>query len=376
MRTRRFIACCSLLLLACGCRIEPPLYLRQAIDFEIALTPDLDVDLLWQADWKDRWAFAWDAASNGSLGYEAPRSTRMHSYVRDLDGQTASAQVFNFMGTSGSARIMTGMYDFLFYNNDSEALLFDAESRPDDIYAYTRVVSPGLQLSMPVQTLAQKVAGSKSDGGMKAENDPVVLQPDGLFTLFTPEQLISDDVADYEFIDGRYVIRITGTMHPADFIWLFQVRLLNNRGRVVGSGGGCALTGMADGVDLKTGVTGTDNVTVPSDLLLNRTADPDLMAARFVSFGIPGCNAYAPASVRDAPEGEHFLVLNILYNNGSYNNLRVDVTGQLRALPTGGVITLELDVDDFPPESGGQGGGFAAVMQDWDERVGEVVITR
>lgn len=376
MRTRRFIACCSLLLLACGCRIEPPLYLRQAIDCEIDLTPDLDVDLLWQADWKARWAFAWDAASNGPLGYEAPRSTRMHSYVRDLDGQTASAQVFNFTGTSVRTRIMTGAYDFLFYNNDSEALLFDTATRPNDVYAYTRVISPGLQLTMPVQTLAQKLAGSKADGGLKAENDPVVLQPDGLYTCWLPDRFVSDDPDVCELVDGRPVVRITGTLSPADFIWLVQVRLLNNRGRVVGSGGGCALTGMADGVDLKTGVTGTGTVTVPSDLLLNRTADPDLMGARFVSFGIPGCNAYAPASVRDAPEGEHFLVLNILYNNGTYNNIRVDVTGQLRALPTGGVITLELDVDDFPPESGGQGGGFSAIMQDWDEQVGELVITQ
>ena len=83
-----------------------------------------------------------------------------------------------------------------------------------------------------------------------------------------------------------------------------------------------------------------------------------------------------PASIAAAPAGEHFLVLNVAYNNGTSKNIHVDLTDQVRALPTGGVITLELDVDDFPPESGGQGSGFSAIMKDWDEHVGEFVITQ
>lgn len=368
---------CSLLLLACGCRIEPPLYLRQPVDLEVDLAMDLEVDLLWQADWKARWTFAWDAQVYGPLGYEAPRSTRMHTYAYNAAGETASEQVDNFLGTSGTVRITAGTYDFLFYNNDSEALLFDTASSRYDVYAYTRTISPGLQQSTPVMTLSQKQAGTRADSGTETDDEPVVLQPDGLYSGFLQDRLISDNPEDWELIDGRRVARITGTLSPADFIWLVQVRLLNNDGRVIGSAGGSALTGMAGSVDLKTGQTGTKTVTVPTDLYVNRSVDPDLMGARFVSFGLPGCNACDPQSVAAAPAGTHLLVLSILYYNGTYNNIRVDVTDQLRALPTGGVISLEIDVNDFPPEGGQQNpGGFSALLEDWDERVGEVVITR
>ena len=376
MKARRLIAWCPLLLLACGCRIDPPLFLRQAIDLDIELQVDLDVDRKWQADWKARWIFPWNARALGELGYEAPASVRMHSYAQDAGSDVDPSKMFNFQGMSGRIRLIAGTYDFLFYNNDSEALLFDTKILPDDVYAYTRVVSPGLQLSSPVLTALQKRAGTKADVEMKAADDPVVLQPDALFSLSAPEQTVSDDPADCELVDGHPVVRFRGTLTPATYIWLIQIRLLNNAGRVIGSTGGCALTGMAEGVDLKTNVSGATNVTVPTDVHVESAADPDLLGARLVSFGIPGCDPYDPASIAAAPAGEHFLVLNVAYNNGTSKNIHVDLTDQVRALPTGGVITLELDVDDFPPESGGQGSGFSAIMKDWDEHVGEFVITQ
>ena len=375
MKARRLIIWFLLPLFACGCRIDPPLHLRQAVDVDVALELDLDVVALWQVDWEARWNFGWNARLLGGVEYDEPGSIRMYSYARNAAGEIASRQEYNFMGTSGIIRAIAGSYDFLFHNNDSEALLFDTTTDTYNVYAYTRVISPGLQLSSPVLTLSQKESATKAGVEMKADSDPVVLQPDGLFTLYTPDQFISDDPADYEYIDGRYVIRVGGTLTPADYIWLIQIRLVNNNGRVVGSAGGCALTGMADGVDLKSNVSGTTTVTVPADVYINRETDPDLMGARIVSFGIPGCNAYDPQSVAAAPAGEHFFVLSVAYNNGAYKNIHVDLTEQVRALPTGGVIDLELDVDDFPPESGETGDGFNALVQDWDEHTGEVTIT-
>ena len=75
------------------------------------------------------------------------------------------------------------------------------------------------------------------------------------------------------------------------------------------------------------------------------------------------------------PEQSHFLVLNVAYVNGSWRNIRMDVTDQVRALPLGGVITLEIDVDDFPPdETAGGGGGFNALIGDWNEETGSTTI--
>ena len=376
MKACKYIVYCLLVLTLSACRIDPPLHLRQTLDLEVGLELDLNVDLMWQIDWNAEWQYNWNAEIYGELGYEEPASIRMHAYAHDATGEVASDQVYNFMGKSGSLQAVAGVYDFLFYNNDSETLLFDTSRNAFDVYAYTRVISPGLLESSSVMSVRQKQTGTKAAEEMTAADDPVVLEPDPLFSLLSPSQIISDDPEDYEFIDGRYIIRISGTLMPANYIYLIQVRLLNNNGRVRGSAGGCALTGMAGGVDLRTNITGTETVSVPADLHINRLSDPDLLAARLVSFGIPGCNGYDPASVAAAPTGKHFLVLSLAYNNATHKNIHMDVTDQVRALPTGGVITLELDVDDFPPEEGqpGDGGGFNALVQDWDEHVGAVTI--
>ena len=199
MTKRTLILLCSLLPSVCSCRIEPPLHLRQTVDVDVALELDLDVVALWQVDWEARWNFDWNTQILGELEYNEPESIRMYAYTRNADGEIASRQEYNFMGTSGRIRAVAGSYDFLFHNNDSEALLFDTTTDPYNVYAYTRVISPGLQLSTPIQTLSQKAEATKAGVEMKADSDPVVLQPDGLFSLFTPDQFISDDPADFEF---------------------------------------------------------------------------------------------------------------------------------------------------------------------------------
>lgn len=378
MKARKLIALGTLLLLVCGCRIDPPLHLRQTLDLEVDLELDLDVETIWQVDWETRWQYQWNADLLGPLGYEEPSSIRMHSYAQGPDGKDVSHQTYNFTGHSGHLKAVAGTYDFLFHNNDSEAVLFTEDEERYEIYAYTHVISTGLKDSSPVKTRSQKATGTKAlPDELPSADDPVVLAPESLFSLYRPGVVISEDPAAYEYIDGRYVIRIGGVMRPADFIWLFQIRLHNNNGRVVGSAGGCALTGMAEGVSLRSGVSSTTTVSVPTDVRVNRAVDPDLLGARLISFGIPGCNAYDPASVAAAPAGEHFFVLSVAYNDGGYKNIHIDVTDQLRALPTGGVITLDLDVNDFPPDQGqhdGDGGGFDALLKDWQEERGGVTI--
>ena len=154
------------------------------------------------------------------------------------------------------------------------------------------------------------------------------------------------------------------------YIYLFQIRLLNNRGRVTGSIGGAALTGMADDVCLPTKMNATSTASVPMNVYINKDDDPDLMGARVLTFGLPGCNPADEASVAAAPAGTHYLVVNVCFATGNFKNIRIDVTEQVRALPTGGVITLELDVDDFPPELTDPpitgGGGFNPLITNWE----------
>lgn len=376
MKARRLIALGLLLLLVCGCRIDPPLYLKRPAEVDVVLDANVELDVMWQIQWEELWEFQWNTAILGPLGYEEPASMRLHAYALDENDRFLSHQTYNFMGHSGRLSIYPGYYGFLFHNNDSEANLFESKGDLEDIYAYTRKISSGLQSSSGIQTLQQK-ALTKAPETYDPSNDPVVLAPDGLFSFFKPKEWISGNLEDYEYIDGHYVYRIEGKLRPVTFIYLIQVRLHNNNGRVVGSAGGAVVTGMAEKTNLHTGETVTDVVSVPLDVRINKAADPDLLGARVLTFGIPGCNPYDPASVEAAPHVPHFFVLSVSYNDGGYKNIRIDITDQVRALPTGGVIQLELDVDDFPPSpepQPGGGGGFDALIGGWDEQTGSQTI--
>lgn len=375
----RAVILSAVLFSLCSCRIDPPLHLRKAVEVEVEVDTQVDVDVMWQINWETEWDYVWNVEALGPLGYVPPTGMRLHAYTLGPDGEYVAYQVHNFAGEESRVRVFAGMYDFLFHNNDSESILFSAESNYDDVYAYTRMISKGLRTSSLVKSSRQKgnsatpdtKAEEDSDESQEFENYPVVLMPDCLYSLFDQGQEVSDNLEDYEYIDGRYVFRIKGELHPSTFIYLVQVRLLNNDGRVIGSAGGAALTGMSEGVNLQTGVTSTNIVSVPMDVRVNRTADPDLMGARLISFGIPGCTPYDDASVA-ASESQHFLVLSVSYKDGGYTNIHVDVTDQVRALPLGGVITVELDVNDFPPEQPdpGGGGGFEALIGGWEEQRG------
>lgn len=375
MRTFKHI---FFLLLLCAqesaCNIMPELHLRQPIQTRIELETEVNLNLMWQVEWEAQWEFPWNESVLGVLGYKEPASISAHVYpLNEEDGQHKAHYMQNFYGTTANMPVSVGEYDLLFHNNDSETLLFSNQEQLESPYCSTRIISSGLKDSQSVLSTVQKAEeDTKADDTVIQE--PVALMPDGLFVLYDQGEIISGNLEDYEYIDGKYVLRILGTMNPATYIHLFQLHLVNNEGRVVGSNGGGALTGVAAGVDLFTRVSARTSVCVPTDIYYYR--EKDLMAARFVSFGIPGCNPYEGQSVENAPEGKHFLVLNISYSNGNWKNIRIDVTQAIRERPLGGLIDLTLDVNDFPPEGGtpGDGGGFDALIDDWAEEHGETTI--
>lgn len=349
------------------------------MDTDITLSTQIGLDFVWQVDWEAKWHFAWDTEVYGPIGYTEPASTRVHIYTQGIDGKPVSHTVYNFMGSEGQVPIFAGIHDVLFHNNDSEYLLFRTDEESSEIFAYTRVISKGLQSSTPTMTMAQKASAYQAelDDEDVPDDDPVAFAPDGLFSLYSKDVVVSDNPDDYEYIDGRYVVKIEGEMEPSTFIYLFEIRLNNNNGRVIGSQA-AALTGVAGGVNLNTGITSSTIVSIPMEVYLNNEADQDLLGARVMTFGIPGCNPFDPESVAQAPQTRHYLVVNVRYNNGGSRNIRIDVTRDLRACPTGGVIDLAVDVDDFPPTppEPHQTGGFEALVSEWDEEVGEIEIKR
>jgi hypothetical protein len=294
----------------------------------------------------------------------------LHIYPHDDQGGHLSHTEKKFRGKTTEIPFVAGTYDLLFHNNDSEVLLFREDEGTDDIICYTRVISSGLKDSNPVKTEMQKAMGTRATG-KAPENEPVTYMPDGLFSLYDRNREITDNLDDYEYIDGKYVILIKGELTPASYIHLVQVNLKNNNGRIIGSGG-AVLTGVADGVNLMTKTGERQTVSVPTEVMMDE--ELDMLGMHFCSFGIPGCNPYDAGSV-NASVSEHCLVLNVIYANNSYTNISVDLTDLVRALPLGGVIVLDLDVDDFPPGGGGEGSGFDALISEWDDISAGATIT-
>ena len=354
-----------------GCTIEPILHLRKAIRTMVVVEPKINVDVMWQLNWAINWQFNWNVTALGPVGYTAPASLRMHVFTHGPEGEPVSHFVHNFVGDETQLEIFVGTHDLLFHNNDSEALLFQQDGDLGHVHSYTRKLANGLKASTQVLTIPQKLAGQTKAPSEFIE--PVNLTPDNLFSLYNQNQVITDNLDDYEYIDGKYVLRIEGELDPSTFIYLFQIRLLNNDDRVIGSAGGAALTGMSQGVDLMTRQTWEPTASYLMDVYMDKPQD--MLGAKVFTFGIPGCNPYDAASVAAAPDGSHYLVLNVSYVNGSNKNISLDVTDKIRELPLGGVIDLEIDVNDFPPdESAGGDGGFVALIGDWDEQTGSATI--
>ena len=284
MKTRLLIS--SLVLaasLAVGCSIEPPLFLREKVQSIVSVEAEVNINLMWQIDWEVQWTYRWDSETMGPEGYNKDiEAMSLHIYPHNDQGGHLSHTTKNFLGNTTEIPFIVGTYDFLFHSNDSEVLLFREAEGKDDIICYTRVISSGLRNSSPVQTQQQKLMESKA-AGKAPENEPVTYMPDDLFSLYNKGYTITDNLDDYKYIDGKYVILIKGELTPASYIHLVQVNLKNNDGRIIGSGG-AVLTGVADGVNLMTKTGESNTVSVPTEVMMDD--EKDMLGMRFSSFGV------------------------------------------------------------------------------------------
>lgn len=141
---------------------------------------------------------------------------------------------------------------------------------------------------------------------------------------------------------------------------------------------------MARSVNLNTGVTGADAITVNFFMRMKQdVADKngnkvDVIGRKVLTFGIPKLNpskldarAYLESlqKVRDADlNNRHYIDVKMQFYNGKDSTFVFDVTDQARRLFRGGVITVELDMDKVPVPNRSGGSGFDAVVEDYEEK--------
>ena len=168
---------------------------------------------------------------------------------------------------------------------------------------------------------------------------------------------------------------------PITYIYLTQVILRHNNGRITSVDGNANLSGMARSTVLNTGRSGEDPITVYYNVRMKNNMPithpirgvpkgeiTDIVGGRLMSFGLcsTAANSISRADEVSDPY-HHYMDVTMQFNNGMDSTFVFDVTDQVRKRYKGGVITVVLDVDTVPIPARKGGSGFDAVVKDFEE---------
>lgn len=373
-----------------SCQREPPLNLHKgSTDLDMDLpNVDLELQVVWdylfdyntEYDWQAEWFYGWDAMDEemfGKLGYTEPTAYDIRRYFTGNTkyGSHTSPYRHYIEGKVLYAKYDYGFWDFLAWNDIKtsdgiQSIRIDEESTYDYVTAYTGQTMIPTRYDAPHYTRA-------------------FYQPEELFAGYESGIEINHNLDGFVFDAARncWVRKLNMTLQPVTYIYLIQVILHHNgrNGRKVTSIDGISnLSSMARSVNLNTGVTGPDAITVnynmrmKYDLLVRNSEKADIIGGKVMTFGIPNLNphkldtrAYAESleKVNAADKDNyHYIDVTMQFSNGKDSTLVFDVTKQVRRLFRGGVITVELDMDTVPLPHRAGGSGFDAVVKDFEHK--------
>lgn len=328
------------------------------------LTLGLAYDLKWYTHWQPGvsldpdWEIEWSAVVP-----QEPEGVRLITYPRygSISGQT-----YNLPRKGGKLNMTAGTHDLLFYNNDTEYILFSGT---------------GAQASATTRTR------TRASYSKLYPDEVTVNPPDMLFAAYFEELYIEDD----DELKAHTILEKTldVTLSPRVFSYVIRYEFESGLEYVAQSRG--ALTGMSGSVYLSSGHTDDDPVT----LLYDCTKRSWGCESSIRSFGVPGIRLEdAPDEgeninpLPDITRGDHYLsynrneankVINVTQNyehrltlelyliNGKEKVIELDVTEQVNNQPRGGVIVVKgLKVTEEEGQES-TGGGFDAEVDDWED---------
>lgn len=301
--------------------------------FHIRVIADyrLDWEELGYRDWSVLWPDNYIPYDN--LRPYRPNGLRVVNY--NPEGQY---NIHNFTNsTGGVVTLYEGENDLLFYNNDTEYIVFSRYDSGVSTRAYTRASTRTVTRATYTPNLEFTDAGERT-----------VNAPDMLF-------------ANYR---NGYIS--TKTLGPVDFpvelqplVFTYKIRYEFSEGLEYVAMARGALSGMAESVLMDTGETSEQGATIVYDCDLT-----DFGARALVkSFGIPG---FPNPNYPMTRVVKHGLNLEVMLRNGKLMTFDFDVTDQVNAQPHGGVIVVSGIV--VKKEDGVQGSGsFDVEVDDWGE---------
>lgn len=385
-----FVIVSAAALFIASCDPIPPLHLRDgaAVETDLPIV-EIDLDVMWHYDlayefgyesyydWRKEWKYGWDAQDSaifGSIGYTMPEAFNIRRYYHAYDTLSPRNQVLrdHVDGYKFRAQYQYGYYDFLVWNDiissdGTQSVILDEESTLDSVTVVTNPTIYGSRYQAPSRIYSYN-------------------QPDELFSAEAENVYISRNYEDYDYYDEAthtYYKQLGMTLFPVVYIYLTQVIIHHNWGRVEGTDGMANFSNMAYSTSLNSGIAGKDAVTVHYNNRLKKdmpydslsTELVDIIGGRLTTFGIREINPFRYSNPLQIPEHirkqRHYMDVNLIFGNGYDSTLVFDVTDQVMKRYRGGVITIELNMDTIPIPSRAGGSGFDAVVEEWVEETHE-----
>ena len=370
-----------------ACSPEPPLHLYDAqeietnlpiVDIELDVYWDYEIDLGIDYNWRTEWYYGWDETDRelfGELGYSMPTAFELRRYytANEAKGPHTGVLSNTVVGKSFRERYDWGYWDVLVWNDIQtldgvQSLIFDETTSLDSVTAYTNPTMHVARYNAPRHTHSYYA-------------------PEPLFSAYEQAIDINPDLTGfvYDPVEDIWTRTLNMILRPITYIYLTQVILHNNKGRISSIDGSSALSGLARSTNVNTGHSGNDAITVYYNSRMKRntplvaygtraedvprgTEYVDIVGGRLMTFGICNLNANDITRADEVKEPyRHYMDVTMQFNNGIDSTFVFDVTQQVRERYRGGVITVELDVDTIPVPTRSGGSGFNAVVKDFED---------
>lgn len=361
--------------------IEPPLHLpAEEVMVEVPLVL-VDLDVVWnlEVDWKTQWHYDWDAKDRelwGDIAYPQPTNFEVRRYfLGDKPGMAhTSVDPFNIQGTHFRRTYEFGYYDMLLWSNiDSkegvQSVIINEENL-DEVTATT--------------TGTHGISNITTGEGEEAMAG-LFNQPEIFYSTYPQDIHISRDYSDYDYYDDVekvWVKKINATLNPLVYMYMVQIIIYNNHGKITGANGNNAISGFTSVTNVNTGHTGNKPCMVYFESRMKEDIEvdgkkADIIGGKLTTYGLCDMEPYfrdsSPIYKGSRKDLKNELFFDISFSNGKEKTMRVDVTDQVQRQCHGGVITVVLDANDInPPTPEGEGSLFVPTVEDYDEVIWEI----
>ena len=240
-------------------------------------------------------------------------------------------------GEGGELPLGEGRQSILFYNDNTEYIVFSSMSSYAEATATTRTRT--------------RSTYSEAHG-----DESTVNSPDMLYGAWVEDFLV-------DFSPSAEPMDMPVTLKPLVYKYVIVYEFTAGIEYVKLARG--ALAGMAQSVYLQDGRTGSEKATVLFD---ETTVDKErgVITAAVSTFGVPDFpDIYYPTKDPEVT-GVFGLNLELMLPNGGLKDFEFDISDQMTDQPRGGVIRVSgivVDESDFPTE----GGGFDVDVDGWGE---------